>query len=290
MTRLAVLADPSFPQLGKIPRDIERSDIDDADAVLLAPRFGSQLRELLPRAKKLRWIHALAAGVETLPFDALRNTSIVVTNSRGLYADALGEFAVAAMLWFTKDLRRLVEQQRARKWEPFTVERLDGKTAGIIGFGGIGQAIGRKAAALGVKVTGVRRGGNIEPALACDFVVLSTPLTNETRGLLSRSRIAQMKRDAVLINVSRGAVVDEQALIDTLRARNIRGAALDVFEIEPLPESSELWTLDNVLLSPHSADHTADAWDVAMSFFLDNLARFRAGKPLENVVNQAVGY
>src|SRR5436309_1347077 len=117
--RLAILAEPSFPQLERIPRDII-SDIDDADAVLLAPRFGRQVGELRPRAKKLRWIHALAAGVETLPFDVLRGTDIVVTNSRGLYADALGEFAIAAMLWFTKDLRRLVDNQRARKWEPFT--------------------------------------------------------------------------------------------------------------------------------------------------------------------------
>jgi phosphoglycerate dehydrogenase-like enzyme len=288
--RLAVLAEPTFPQLDRIPGDIERTDVDTADAILLAPRFGTQLRDLLPRAKKLRWIHALAAGVETLPFDVLRTTDIVVTNSRGLYADGLGEFAIAAMLWFTKDLRRLVENQRAKKWEPFTVERLDGKTAGIIGFGGIGSSVGRKASALGVTITGIRSKQRIEPALACDFVVLATPLTAETRGLITAERIAMMKRDAVLINVSRGAVVDERALIDALRERRIRGAALDVFETEPLPESSPLWTLDNVLLSPHSADHTADAHDIAMTFFLENVERFRQGEPLQNVVNQHAGY
>jgi len=290
VTRLAILADPAFPQLERIPRDITRTDVDDAEVILLAPRFGKQLRELLPRAKKLKWVHALAAGVETLPFDLLRGTDIIVTNSRRIYAEALGEFAVAAMLWFTKDLRRLVDQQRARKWEPFTVERLDGKTAGIIGFGGIGEAVGRRAAAMGVKVTGVRRGGDVESALGCDFVVLCTPLTPETRGLITRERIAMMKQDAVLINVSRGAVVDEKALVDALRDRSIRGAALDVFEVEPLPESSPLWTMNHVLLSPHSADHTPDGHDVAMSFFLANLERFRRGEPLENVVDQTAGY
>ena len=290
--KLAILADPSFPQLARIPQDVMISAVDDAEAVLLAPRFGSQLRDLLPRARKLRWIHALAAGVETLPFDALRSTHVVVTNSRGLYGDALGEFAIAAMLWFTKDLRRLAENQRTKKWEPFTVERLEGKTAGIIGLGGIGSAVKRRAEAMGMKTLGVRKADRDRDILlgASDFVVLCTPLTAETRHMIDAAAIAKMKNDAVLINVSRGAVVNEAALIDALRSKRIRGAALDVFEVEPLPESSPLWSLDNVLISPHSADHTGDAHDVAMTFFLENLARFRRGEPLRNVVDQAAGY
>src|SRR4029079_1141277 len=131
---LSVLADPDFPQLAKIPHDIERVDAGQAEAILLAPRFGAQLRDVLPRARHVRWIHTLAAGVETLPFDLLCATEIIVTNSRGIYADALGEFAIAAMLWFAKDLRRLVENQKSRRWEPFTVERLEGKSVGIIGY------------------------------------------------------------------------------------------------------------------------------------------------------------
>lgn len=288
--RLAVLADPSFPQLDRIPDDVRITGIEEAEAILLAPRFGSQLRELLPRAKGLRWIHALAAGVETLPFDLLRKTGVIVTNSRAIYAEALGEFAIAAMLWFTKDLRRLVDNQRAHKWEPYTVERLEGKSAGIIGYGGIGKAIGRRAESLGVPVIAARRGDAIEPALGCDFVVLSAPLTPATRGMIGAAQLARMKPSAVLINVSRGAIVDEQALTDALRGARIRGAALDVFEVEPLPESSPLWSLDNVLLSPHTADHTADAHDIAMNFFLENLDRFRRGEALQNVVDQQAGY
>ena len=132
-------------------------DAARADAVLLAPRYGASLTELWRELEHVRWIHTLAAGVEALPFDLLRRSNVIVTNSRGLYADSLGEFAVAAMLWFAKDLRRLVRNQEARRWEPYTVERLEGRTAGIIGYGGIGAAIGRRAAALGMHVLKVRR-------------------------------------------------------------------------------------------------------------------------------------
>jgi phosphoglycerate dehydrogenase-like enzyme len=279
--------------------------IRDADAILLAPRYGTLLGEVVPRASRLRWIHALAAGVETLPFDMLRERGIVVTNSAGLYADALGEFAIAAMLYFAKGLRRLVENQRIGRWEPFTVDRLEGKTVGIIGYGGIGRAIGRRAAGMGMRVLAMRsrpseRDGVVSQMFApeeidallaqCDYVAISTPLTIETRGLVDRRRIAAMKAGAVVINVSRGAVIDEIALIDALRSGSLRGAALDVYEAEPLPAESPLWTLENVLVSPHSADHTADAHERAMEFFLANFARFRAGEPLENVVDLVAGY
>lgn len=273
-----------------------RSAAADADAILLAPRFGSVLTDLWNDLRNVRWIHTLAAGVESLPFDLLSRSRIIVTNSRGLYADALGEFAIAAMLWFAKDLPRLARNQADRKWEPYTVERLEGKTAGVIGYGGIGQAVGRRAEALGMNVIPVRRrqefgDPTVEDVLRdAHYVVLSTPLTPLTRGLLSAERIGMMRSDAVLINVSRGAVVDEAALVAALVARRIRGAALDVFETEPLPREHALWSLDNVLISPHTADHTDDAHDRAMAFYIENLRRFRRGEPLENVVDKEARY
>jgi len=290
--KLAVLADPDFAPLAKIPRDVEISDVAEAEAILLAPRVGAQLRKVLPQAKRVRWIHALAAGVETLPFDLLRGTDIIVTNSRGIFADALGEFAIAAMLWFAKDLRRLVENHKARRWEPFTVERLEGKTLGIIGYGGIGKAVGDRADALGMSIIPFGRNSGELPTLLeqSDYVIVCTPLTPATRHMIGRPQIERMKRSAVLINVSRGTVVDEAALIEALRSHRIRGAALDVFEVEPLPESSPLWSLDNILLSPHSADHTADALDRSMAFFLENLERFQHACTLENIVDQDAGY
>lgn len=307
--RLAVLAPDSFPPLERLRREapdvdiaagedvaLMRKAVRHADAVLTAPRAVPLLVDLWRDLGNVRWIHTLSAGVENLPFDLLRTSDVVVTNSRGLYADALGEFAVAAMLWFAKDLRRLDRQQSEKRWAPFTVERIEGQTLGIIGYGGIGQAIGRRAEALGMRVISVRRRGELHDATVDDvireshYVALSVPLTPATYRLIDARRIASMRSDAVLINVSRGAVVDETALADALRERRIRGAALDVFENEPLPAESPLWSLDNVLISPHSADHTADAHDRAVSFFLENLRRFQRNEPLENVVNKAEGY
>ena len=267
-------------------------DIEHAEAILVAPRSVSQLGDLLPRAKNVRWIHTLAAGVESLPFDAIAARNITVTNSRGLYADSLGEFVIAAMLWFAKDLRRLIDNQAKHKWEPFDVQWLQGKSVAIIGYGGIGKAIGRRAEAMGMRVLPVRSSeGDVDDSIArADYVVLSTPLTPATHNLMSAQRIAKMRSSAVLINISRGPVVDERALVDALRAKRIRGAALDVFEVEPLPPDHPLWTFDNVLISPHSADHTTDAHERAMRFFLDNFRRFERGESLENVVDLGQRY
>lgn len=307
--RLLVLAPPSFGPLELLRRsapDVElsvgtdvtslRADAPRADAVLIAPRYAPLLTELWRELGNVRWIHTLAAGVESLPFDLLRRSDIVVTNSRGLYADALGEFAVAAMLWFAKDLRRLIRNQDQHRWEPFDVQRLEGQTVGIIGYGGIGHAVARRATALGMRVLTTRRRRELgDPTLEeviaqSHYLVMCAPLTPSTYRLLSRDRFAAMSPDAVFINIGRGGTVDEDALLDALRHHRIRGAALDVFDVEPLPPEHPLWQLDNVLISPHSADHTADAHERAMTFYLENLRHFRAGEPLENVVDKLEQY
>lgn len=267
-----------------------------ADAVLIAPRFGSVLTEIWREIQGVRWIHTLAAGVEFLPFDLLRRSEVVVTNSRGLYADNLGEFAIAAMLWFAKDLRRLIRNQQEARWDPYVLERLEGKTVGVIGYGGVGQAVGRRASVLGMNVLSLRRrqefgDPTIEEVMAdSDYVAVCAPLTPSTHQLLSRERLAGMKRTAVLINLSRGAIVDEAALVERLKGGHIRGAALDVFETEPLPPDHPLWKLDNVLISPHTADHSEDSHVRAMQFFLENLGRFQRGESLENVVDKDERY
>lgn len=307
--RLLVIAPPDFAPLELLRREAPDVDLAIAtdvgtlrreaprcDALLIAPRYGSMITELWRELANVRWLHTLSAGVEFLPFDLLQRSTMVVTNSRGLYADALGEFAIAAMLWFAKDLRRLTRNQQARLWEPYTVERVAGKSVAVIGYGGIGRAIGHRATALGMRVVGVGRRQElgeptIDDAIAqSDYVVMSAPLTPKTYRLLSRDRIARMLPSAVFINVGRGRTVDEEALVDALRARAIRGAALDVFESEPLPPEHPLWQLDNVLISPHTADRTSDSHVRAMQFFVENLRRFRAGEPLENVVNKLEQY
>ncbi|MCU1230444.1 MAG: 2-hydroxyacid dehydrogenase [Acidobacteria bacterium] len=267
-----------------------RNALRDADVIVVAPREGRLLRELWPHAARVRWVHALAAGVESLLFDELRAGDVPLTNSRGIFADALGEWALAAMLFFAKDLRRLVRQQDAQRWTPFNIEALDGATLGIVGFGGIGRAVARRAEAFGMRVVATRATPLDELLAAADYVVISTPLTPETLRLIGARELSLMKTNAVLINIGRGAVADEAALIDALRDRRIRGAALDVFESEPLAAGHPFWSMENVLLSPHCADHTDDAHDRTMAFFLENLRRLESGEALVNVVDKAKGY
>lgn len=308
--RLVVVASPDFQPLSMLRADAELAvtitddrrilpeAIADADILLVHPRLGGIVREAWPNARKLRWIHALAAGVDTLLFDELCASDVVVTNGRGIFADALAEFVAAAMLHFAKDVPRLMRQQSGRRWEPFKVERIEGKTLGIVGYGSIGRAVATLASAFRMHVVAARRqpsgDGPITPldevVRSADFLVVAAPLTPETRGLIGAGELRSMKRDAVLINVGRGPVVDERALVDALRERRIRGAALDVFDTEPLPPDHPLWSLDNVLLSPHCADQTPDSLQRAMTLFLENLARFRAGEPLLNVVDKQSHY
>jgi phosphoglycerate dehydrogenase-like enzyme len=299
--RVVAIAAPEFaslPMLRDAVRDVVISnDVDvlrnalpDADVIVVAPREGRLLRELWPHATSVRWVHALAAGVESLLFDELRASDVPLTNSRGIFADALGEWALAAMLFFAKDLRRLVRQQDAQQWTPFNVEALDGATLGIVGFGAIGRAVAKRAEAFGMRVIATRATPLDELLAAADYIVISTPLTPETRHLIAARELALMKSNAVLINIGRGAVVDEVALIDALHTGRIRGAALDVFENEPLAAGHPFWSMENVLLSPHCADHTDDAHDRTMRFFLENLRRFEDGETLLNIVDKVKGY
>jgi phosphoglycerate dehydrogenase-like enzyme len=214
---------------------------------------------------------------------------------------------MASVLFFAKDLRRMLRQQAARTWEPFDVEWAYGKTMGIVGYGDIGRACAEKAKAFGMKVLALRRRAELSredplvdevvPVEAktalmtrSDYVVVAAPLTPETRGLVNEADIRAMKATGVFINVGRGPIVDEKALVLALAEGRIRGAALDVFETEPLPAEHPFFALENVLLSPHCADHTPEWLDDAMRFYLENLARFRAGQPLLNLVDKARGY
>lgn len=296
--KLVVVADPSFHAVHLLQQagieftlTTDPEEIRDADVILLSPRYGATaMPGIAPSAPHLRWVHALAAGVDTLPLAEFTENGILLTNSRGIYADALAEFTMTAMLWFAKDLPRLMQNQIARRWEPYTVERLEGKSLGVVGFGAIGRAVAKRADAMAMRIITSRRSAADPRAFEADYVVLSVPLTPDTRGLMSAERIARMPSHAVLINISRGAVVDEKALVNALRNHRIRGAALDVFQIEPLPADHPLWALDNVLISPHSADWTADSHERAMRFFIENFRRFKRGDALENIVDKGAGY
>jgi phosphoglycerate dehydrogenase-like enzyme len=273
--------------------------------ILVACSMGrDRVRPVFLAAPRLRWIHSLANGVDTLLFPELVESPVVLTNARRVYSRSLAEWVMGAVLYFAKDFRRLIAQQQAQRWEQFDVRMAQGAVLGIVGYGDIGRTIAERASAFGMKVHAVRRtpasdalcehvvgpSGLHGVLAASDYVVVAAPLTPETRGLIGAAEFAAMKADAVFMNVGRGPVVDEAALVEALRAGRLRGAALDVFEREPLAPGHPLFGLENVLLSPHSADHVAGWREDSMRAFLENLARDRAGQALHNVVDKARGY
>jgi len=256
---------------------------------------------------RVRWVHSLSAGLDGVLFPALAASPVPLTNARGVFSEILGEFAIGAVLFFAKDLRRMVRSQMAGIWDEFDTVEIRGQSVGIVGYGDIGRAVAWRVPGLGMKVLALRRrpellrddpcvtdafGANQKHELLArsDYVVAALPLTSESRDMIGQAEFEAMKSTAVLINIGRGPVVDEAALVRALESKRIRGAALDVFAIEPLPLGHPFYRLDNVLLSPHAADHTPDWKERTMRLFLENFERFRRGEPLCNVVDKKRGY
>lgn len=275
--------------------------------ILLNGGFPREFVEpLWPRLSKVQWLHSLMAGLESQLFPELVESPVPMTNAAGVFANSLAEFAIAGMLYFAKNLARFEQQRKAARWEQFDVLELRHATLGIFGYGGIGQATAKLAKPFGMRIIAGRRRvtnpgddccerivtidafSEVLPEL--DYLLISSPLTPETKGWFDAKQLTRMKKGSVLINLGRGPIVVEDALIQALREGWIRGAVLDVFDVEPLPSDHVLWTLDNVLLSPHTADHTATWLDEAVLFFVDNYRRVQAGEPLKNVVDKRAGY
>jgi phosphoglycerate dehydrogenase-like enzyme len=320
-TTVLVLADPSEPQLAMLEKlppetkitigktlDAFRSAAPEADVIFNWSMNGGLLREVFRLAPHVRWVHTRSAGLERVLFPELVASPVPLTNGSGVFSEPLGEFALAAILFFAKDLRRMVRNQEAGVWEPFDIAEISGQTVGIVGYGDIGRAVAQRVKPLDMRVLGLKRSGpplyHVDPLVSriygpadlpeflpqCDYVIVAAPLTPETRGMIDAAAFCAMKRDAVVINLGRGPVIDEPALIEALCSGRIKGAALDVFDHEPLPAGHPFYTLKNVLLSPHAADHTADWLERAMEFFVAQFARFHKGEPLLNVVEKTLGY
>ena len=314
---LLVIADPLGPHLGALTRFASQVRLivsndpaklgeaaPEADAILFAasPKL---LSPVLPRARKARWIHCLWTGVEGILTPEMLAHPAPLTNGRGVFRWPLADWVTAAMLHFAFDLSRVLRQQQAGVWEPFVSRRLEGKTLGIIGYGSIGSAAAARARVFGMRVSALRRraafpdplvdenyapGQLTELMASSDYVLAALPLTGETRGMIGAREIAAMKPEAVFINVGRGQAVDEPALIQALEAGKLRGAALDVFAVEPLPAGHPFYKMNNVLVSPHTADRVEGFLGPAVDAFLENLHRFLEGKPLENLVDKHAGY
>jgi len=265
-------------------------------------------RNVFGMCPNLRWVHSRSVGLERTLFPELMESSVPLTNGTGVFSASLGEFTLAAILYFAKDFRRMIRNQKAGVWEAFDVMPVSGHTVGIVGYGDIGRAIAARVRPLGMTVLAVKRHASrsrgadllveqtygpkqrIEMLSRCDYVVVAAPLTSETRGMIGEREFMAMKPMAVVINVGRGPVIKEEALISALSNGRIKGAALDVFDHEPLPQDHPFYKLENVLLSPHCADHTPDWLDQAMQFFIAQFERFRKGEPLLNVVDKKLGY
>jgi len=280
----------------------------EADVVLNGEFKDPQLFQAAFRqASRMRWAHVLSAGIEHVLTPEIIASPVPLTNGRGVFRRPLAEWAISAMLHFQYDHRRLLRQQAAGIWEAFDIEELHGTTVGIVGYGEIGRAVAERAKPFGCRMLALRRKpeasagdplvdraygpAQINEMLAeCDFVVAAAPSTPGTRGLVGREQIAALKASAVVINIGRGPVIDEAALIAALESKKIRGAALDVFDVEPLPAGHAFYRLENVLLSPHSADHTPGWRESAVQFFVENFERFMKGETLQNVVDKHAGY
>jgi phosphoglycerate dehydrogenase-like enzyme len=312
---LLVVSPTAAPEFARL-RDIPHVRVTDAAPSVEITRHATSilnwtgpkqlLRETFLACPNLRWVHSRGAGVDSVLFPELIESDVVLTNGKGSFSAALGEFALAAILYFAKNIPRLRKQQAARLWEVFEVNRIAGQTVGIIGYGDIGRAVAERVHPMGMRVLATRRQIPSTPdplveryfapadlramVALCDYVVAATPLTEETRHMIGDAVFGAMKSSAIFMNLGRGPVVDEEALIKALSAGTIRGAALDVFEKEPLPSDSPLYGMDQVLLSPHSADVTSDWLDRAMDLFLDQYHRFKSDEPLRNVVNKRLGY
>jgi phosphoglycerate dehydrogenase-like enzyme len=302
------------PQLALIERlsDVRRTNaanladsLPGTEVLFLWDFWSDAVAAAWPRADALRWVHIASAGVDRLLFPELAASDVVVTNSRGIFDEPIAEYVLGMVLCFAKDLHTTLRLQADREWRHRETERITGARALVVGTGPIGRAIGRRLAAAGLAVTGLGRTarpadpdlGTVRPwdelhaALAeADYVVLAAPLTDLTRDMVDATALAAMRPSARLINVGRGQLVEEKALVVALEEGRIAGAALDVFATEPLAASSPLWTLPNVVVSPHMSGDAKGWHDRLVELFVDNLARYREGRALRNVVDKHLGY
>ena len=282
--------------------------IQSAD-VALASRLST---DIIENASSLRWVHSTAAAVGILPLRELAARNIAVTNSRGIQAATMAEFVIGGLLVIARRFHLMLAAQHRKRWIqneltkdvwPWSVR---GRRMTIVGLGTIGRGVAERAHAFGMRITAIRRKiaelkppfveritgpEHLDDALhGCDVLVIAAPSIAETDRLISADRLAMLNHGAIVINVARGKIIDEAALIASLQAGHLGGAVLDVFEHEPLDPQSPLWTLPNVIISPHVSGVRPDHWDDVIDLFSENLQRFERGEPLLNLVDARAGY
>jgi len=263
--------------------------------------------KVLERAPNLKWIQVTSAGVDRFLTGEMLQSPVILTNASGIHATPIGEFILQFMLMFAKQAPFCFEMKQKKEWQRFSATTLRDKTVGIVGLGSIGKEAARLCKAFGMRVIAVRRSakqagraGNVDRLLPpsglpellseSDYVVITLPYTPETSGLIGAEELRLMKSTAYIINIGRGRIIQEEALIEALTEKRIAGAGLDVFATEPLPPDSKLWELPNVIYSPHVSGGM-EKYDVeATRLFCDNLTRYLNGKRLRNIINKKRGY
>jgi phosphoglycerate dehydrogenase-like enzyme len=283
-------------RLGHDPVQRTTTPAETRTAVETAPALVSNPlpEEWLDAAENLSWLQTVSAGVDHLDHEDLRERGIALTNASGLHAEPIAEQVLGYLLAFERGLHVGLRQQERTVWETFDGGEVRGKTMGVVGLGAIGSRVAEHASALGMTVVGTRRDPSEAPSAAdevhppdalqdllprVDYLVLACPLTEETEGLIGTDELELLRGDAILVNVARGEVVDEPALVRALQGHRIRGAALDVFEEEPLPADSPLWDLSNVIVTPHMGGSNPHSARRLADIVADNYEAFAAGDP-----------
>jgi phosphoglycerate dehydrogenase-like enzyme len=295
--------------------------LDDVEVMLRGPLPAAIFDRILARAPRLAWVHSATAGVERVLTPASRERGIVITNARGVFSRPIAEYVMMMILAVSRRLPQLLELQRERTWQPLEGVELRDVTVGIVGLGSMGRAVGALATAFGCRVIAVRRRAD-EGAMAVpssedldamplgeamlervmgpdglgelmaesDFVVLAAPLTPDTTGMIGEQALQRAKRGSWVINVARGGLIDERALLRALRDGVLGGAVLDTFVEEPLPPTSPFYDLPNVIVTPHTSWSSGRVLDRSVELFCENLRRYAAGESLLNVVDPTAGY
>jgi phosphoglycerate dehydrogenase-like enzyme len=294
--------------------------LDDVEVLLRGPLPAPVFDRLLARCPNLRWVHSATAGVERVLTASALERGLTITNARGVFSRPIAEYVMLMVLAVARHLPELLELQRERTWQPLEARELRDVTVGIVGLGSIGRAVAALASSFGCQVVATRRrmgegfgvgaaeDGDALPGVdetrsrilppealpellaVSDFVVLALPLTAETEDIIDDAALAAMKPGGWLINIARGRLVDDRALLRALRQGRIGGAVLDAFRDEPLPPDSPFYDLDNVIITPHTSWSSGRVLDRSIDLFCENLRRFRTGEPLRNVVDPGVGY
>jgi phosphoglycerate dehydrogenase-like enzyme len=285
--------------------------VDDVEVLLRGPLPARVFDRLITRCPRLIWVHSATAGVERVLTPSAEGRGLVITNARGVFSTPIAEYVIMMILAVARRLPQLLELQRERTWQPLEAREMHDVTIGIVGLGSIGRAVAGLATAFGSRVIATRRrpdatdgphgalpesvevlAADALPELLArsDFVVLALPLTSETEDLFDEAMLARMKPGSWLINVARGRLVDERALVRALREGPLRGAVLDTLRDEPLDPASPLYEIPNLILTPHTSWTSGRVLDRSIDLFCENLTRFREGQPLHNAVDPRLGY